>query len=57
MSLLDLIGGRLKTDNEAATVNRLFKSQHVKDLPLIINVTLWAVLLSIPFGVLVSFEY
>jgi hypothetical protein len=57
MSLLDLIGCRLKTDDEAATANRLFKSKHVQDLRLIINVTLWAVLLSIPIGLVVSFEY
>lgn len=57
MSLLDLIGCRLKTDDEAAIVNRLFESKHVKYLRLIINVTLWAVLFGIPIGLLVSFEY
>jgi hypothetical protein len=57
MLLLDLIGRTVRTDEEADTINRLFKSKHLKDLRLIVNVTLWTFLLMLPVGLLVSFEY
>lgn len=57
MSLLNVMGRRLRTGDPAATVDRLFSSNHVKDLRLIINVTLWAVVLAVPMGLLLSFEY
>jgi hypothetical protein len=57
MSLLNVMGRRLRTGDPAATVDRLFSSNHVKDLRLIINVTLWAVVLAVPIGLLLSFEY
>jgi hypothetical protein len=57
MQLLDFIGGLVRTDEEADTINRLFKSKHLKDLRLIVNVTLWTSLLMLPIGLLVSFEY
>jgi hypothetical protein len=57
MLLLDLIGRWVRTDEEADTINRLFKSKHLKDLRLIVNVTLWTFLLMLPVGLLLAFEY
>ena len=57
MSLLNVMGRALKTSDPAATVNRLFSSNHVQDLRLIVNVTLWLILLAVPIGLLLSFEY
>jgi hypothetical protein len=57
MLLLDLIGRWVRTNEEADTINRLFESKHLKDLRLIVNVTLWTFLLMLPVGLLVSFEY
>ncbi|HKW65260.1 MAG TPA: DUF2975 domain-containing protein [Candidatus Acidoferrum sp.] len=52
--LLAPIGRMLSTDDSAATVNRLFISQHVPDLRLIIAFSLVAVILVFGFGVVLS---
>jgi hypothetical protein len=43
--LLNLLAGRLQTGDPAATVDRLFSSQHVKDLQLIVAVAFMAAVL------------
>jgi uncharacterized membrane protein len=57
MVLLNMISALVKTEEEADTINRLFASKHLKDLRLIVNVTLWTFLLIVPIGLLFSFEY
>src|SRR5579871_5001103 len=55
--LLDPIGRLLRTGDPAATVDRLFISEHVKDLRLIIAFALIALLLALVFGVPGSLAY
>jgi hypothetical protein len=54
--LLKPIARLLQTGDPGATVDRLFSSQHVEDLRLIIAVALIAVLLVLLIGVPLSFE-
>jgi len=55
--LLKPLARWLQTGDPAATVDRLFASQHVKDLRLIIAVACCAVLVVIVIGPPLSFEY
>ena len=48
--LLNLIARRLQTGDPAATVDRLFSSQHVRDLQLIVAVAFTAVVLVLVLG-------
>jgi hypothetical protein len=48
--LLNLMARRLKTGDPAATVDRLFSSQHVKDLQLIVAVAFTALVLVLVVG-------
>jgi hypothetical protein len=48
--LLNLIARRLQTGDPAATVDRLFSSQHVKDLQLIVAVAFTALVLVLLTG-------
>lgn len=54
--LLKPIARLLQTGDPGATVNRLFRSQHVEDLRLIIAVALIGVLLALVIGVPLSLE-
>jgi len=55
--LLEPIGRLLRTGDPAATVDRLFVSEHVKDLRLIIAFALIALLVALVFGVPGSLAY
>ena len=55
--LLSPIGRLLRTSDPAATVNRLFVSEHVKDLRLIISFALTALLAALVFGFPGSLAY
>lgn len=55
--LLEPIGRMLRTGDSAATIDRLFVSEHVKDLRLIIAFALIAVLVVLVFGVPGSLAY
>lgn len=55
--LLKLIGWMLRTGDPAATVDRLFVSEHVADLRLIIAFALFAVLVTLVCGIPASFVY
>jgi hypothetical protein len=55
--LLEPIGRLLRTGDPAATVDRLFVSEHVKDLRLIIAFALIALLVALVFGVPGSLVY
>jgi hypothetical protein len=55
--LLAWIARRLRTGDEAATIDRLFASQHVADLRLIVAVAAFAVFLVFGIGLVLSVEY
>jgi hypothetical protein len=55
--LLEPIGRLLRTGDPAATIDRLFVSEHVKDLRLIVAFALIALLIALVFGVPGSLAY
>jgi len=55
--LFTWFGERIKTGDPAATLDRFFVSKHVKDLRVIIEVTLFAVMVVFVLGLLLSFEH
>ena len=53
-SWLNILARRLRTGDEHATLNRLFVSRHVKDLQLIVAVSIFAVVVAAGFDILLS---